>query len=373
MNSFFNKRRVITLITAAVLVVAVIVIALWQNDRSYDSYDVEQSFSTNGASAQNFVSFADGLMAYSRDGAQLYDSDGRTLWNESYNMQNPEVRISGDRLLIYDRGGSTFVIMSPQKEISVISTTHPIVQADIASNGISAVLTEEEDTGYINIYKADGTSLADGQVHLSQTGYPMSIAMSDDGTRLIMSLSVIKTDSLATQINIYDFTDAGDQKKDNIIASFKYDDTVCPQTAFFSDGSAAALTDSGAVLYTSGNDVKEKKKIKTDFETESVIMSGGYFGLIHRTVKNDKVLEVYDDNGRKTCTEKLDASYKRCSFLRDDLLIEQTGEKIRLFDVRGKTKFSYTFPDEVIAFEAAGNERDYFLIQPENSQIIKLN
>ncbi|MBQ1916499.1 MAG: hypothetical protein II177_03365 [Lachnospiraceae bacterium] len=373
MRSFFNKRSVITIIAAAVLIVAVIIAAVWQNARSFETYDVEDSFSIDGASAQNFVSFAGGLMAYSRDGAQYYDQEGNTVWNESYNMQSPEVLISGKRLLIYDKDGSTLVVMSDKKELSVISTTHTIVRADIASDGTSAVLTEEEDTGYINLYRENGTSMAGGQVHLSQTGYPMSIALSDNGTRLIMSLSVVKTESLATRINIYDFTDAGNQKKDNIIASFEYDDTVCPQTAFFTDGTAAAITDGGAILYTSGNEVKEKTKLKTKFTTESVIMSGEYFGLIHRAKGNRKELDVYDENGKQTCAKKLDASYDRCEFIRDDLLIAKTGEKVRLFDVKGKTKFSYDFPDAVIAFEAAGETRDYFLIQQETSQVIKLS
>ena len=373
MKSFFLRRNVIAIIIAVAIAAAVIAVAVWQKDRSFDNYDVEKSFSIDGASSQNFVSFSGGLMSYSRDGAQYYDSEGNTIWNESYNMQSPEVRISGKRLLIYDRGGSSLVIMSDKKEVSLISTTHPIVQADVASNGISAVLTEEEDTGYINLYESDGTAKASGQVHLSQTGYPMSIALSDDGTRLIMSLSVINSESLGTRINIYDFTEAGDQKKNNIIATFEYDDTVCPQTAFFTDGRAVAVTDGGAVIYTSGSNVKEKKKIKTDYETEKVIISGEYVGLVHTSESKSHVLDVYDENGKRTCERKLKSLYDRCDFLMDDLLIEKTENHIRLFDVTGKTRFRYDFPDEVIAFEAAGNTREYFLIQQESSQVIRLD
>ncbi|MGN0240538.1 MAG: DUF5711 family protein [Candidatus Weimeria sp.] len=373
MKSFFSRRNVITMIIAVAIAAAVIIIAVWQKDRFYDNYEVDKSFTIDGASSQNFVSFSGGLMAYSRDGAQYYDSEGNTVWNESYNMQSPEVKISGRRLLIYDRGGSSLVIMSDKKEVSIISTTHPIVQADVASNGISAVLTEEEDTGYINLYESDGSAKASGQVHLSQTGYPMSMAISDDGTRLIMSLSVINSESLGTRINIYDFTENGNQKKNNIIATFEYDDTVCPQTAFFTDGRAVAVTDGGAVVYTSGSKVREKKKIKTDYETEKVIISGEYFGLIHKSSGKSHVLDVYDENGKQTCECKLAASYDRCDFLKDDLLIEKTENQIRLIDVVGKTRFKYDFPDEVIAFEAAENTREYFLVQQESCQVIRLD
>lgn len=372
MKAFSNKRSIITIIVAAVLVAAVIILALWQRGRGYDTYDIEKSFPIDGASAQSFVSFAGGLVGYSRDGAQFYDGEGSTVWNESYNMQSPEVRVSGQRLLIYDRQGSTFVVMSDKKELSVISTTHEIVRADIASNGTAAVLTQEEDTGYISLYRENGTSLAGGQVHLSQTGYPMSIDLSDDGGRLIMSLAAIKSDSIATRINIYDFTDLGDQKKDNIIATFDYDDTVCPQTVFFSDGKAAAFTDKGAVIYSSGRNVRELTQVKAKEQTESVIMSGEYFGLIHRS-GGRAVVMVYDENGRCTAERKLMKSYNGCEFIRDDLLIEKSEEKIRLFDIKGKMRFSYDFPDEVIAMAAASDTREYYLIQAQTSRVIRLS
>ena len=57
MNSFFSRRNVITIIIAVAIAAAVIVIAVWQEGRSFDNYDVEKSFSIDGASSQKFVSF----------------------------------------------------------------------------------------------------------------------------------------------------------------------------------------------------------------------------------------------------------------------------------------------------------------------------
>lgn len=373
MKSFFNRRSTAVIVTAAVLAAVVVILAVWQRGRAYDTYDVERSFSISGASSQRFISFSGGLMSYSRDGAQYYDADGNTVWNDSFNMRSPVVQTSGKRVLIYDRQGNTIVVLSDKKELAVISTTHPIVMAAVASDGVSAVLTQEGDTGYISLYREDSTTLANGQVHLSQTGYPMSMALSEDGSRLIMSFSMVKQNALAARINVYDFTDQGNQKKDNVIATFDYDDTVIPETHFFSDGTAVAVTDSGARIYSSGTEVKETKAVKAGFQIEKVILSGDHFGLIHGTKDSGHAVSVYDERGEQSCTKKLPGTYDRCDFIRDDLLIEKAGNKVSFFDTDGKTRFSYSFPDEIIALEAAGEDREYFLIQQDTSQVIRIS
>lgn len=368
-----SRRTIVTIIIAVCIVALIILGALYQGRRVYESYDVKDSFETDGAQKQNFVPFAGGLLAYSRDGAQYYDSNGLTIWNESYNMPTPVVMQCKERLLIYDRQGSTVVVMSPEKELSVISTNHTIVRADIASDGTVAVLTQENDTGYINLYSDDGKSIAGGQVHLSQTGYPMSIALSDDGRRLIASFEYASGGSLAARINIYDFSSAGEKHKNNIIATFEYENTICPQTGFFSDGSAIAFTDGGVRIFSSGTDVKETGKIDVKTETESVLTGDKYFGLIHRNADNRQILTVYSEDGKKAYTRKLRSSYSGGSFIGSDMIMEQSGKRIEIYDVSGRKRFDYSFPDEVIAFVPTDDEREFFLVQKNTSQIIRLS
>lgn len=367
-----SRRTVVTIVIAVCIIAVVILAAIWQNRRTYDSYDIEKSFDIDGASKQRFMAFAGGLIAYTRDGAQYYDSDGLTVWNESYNMPDPVVEVCGKRLLVYDRQGSTVVVMSPEKELSVISTSHTIVRASIASDGTVAVLTQENDTGYINLYSEDGKSIAGGQVHLSQTGYPLSIALSQDGSRLIVSYAVAASDSLTTRINIYDFTSTGDRHKDNILASTEYTKTISPQTMFFADGRSAAFCDNGVRIFSSGNSIKEAAHISVNYEIESVMTGDGYFGLIHRNRKNARILTVYSEDGRKAYTVKLRSTYSDAQFVSDDHLMVQSGKRIEIYDTSGRKRFAYRFPDEVIAFLPAADNGEYFLVQADTSQVIRL-
>lgn len=369
----FSRRTIFIIIVATCLAVAVIVAAVWQGRRVYDTYDIDVSFSIDGAETQNFLPFDGGLVGYSRDGAQYYDSQGLTIWNESYNMQSPVVRTDDERLIVYDRQGSTIVVMSPEKELTIISTNHPIVTASVASNGNVAVLTQDSDTGYINLYGDDGSSLAGGQVHLEQTGYPMAIGLSHDGQRLVASFQYTSDSSLGARLNIYDFSSAGDRHKDNITATYTYDDTICPQVGFFSDGSAYAFTDSGVRLYSSASTPKELTEVKADYDIDSVVAGDSHFGLIHRDSDNRSILTVYSSNGKESYTKKLRKSYDSCVFTGTDLLIVKSGRMIEILDTTGRKRFGYRFPDEVIAFTEAGDSREYFLVQRDTSAIIRVS
>lgn len=369
----FSRRTIITIAVAIALVVVIIIAAVWNSTRSYDTYDIDKKFSIDGTKTLNFLPFAGGLLSYSRDGAQYYDSSGLTVWNESYNMQSPVVKTDGKRLIVYDRDGSSVVVMSETKELSVISTNHTIVMASVASDGTVAVLTQEGDTGYINLFSDDGTSLAGGQVHLSQTGYPMSLALSDDGSRLIVSFAYTDSTKLATRINIYDFTSAGDRKKDNIIADFEYRDTICPQVEFFSDGRAYAYTDSGVRIFSSGNSAKEDAKVSVKYDIDSVISGDSGFALIHRDSSNRKILTVYSEDGKKNFSMKLHKSYEKCSILENDQILVKSGRLIEIFGKNGHKRFSYRFPDDVVAFVPAEEQREFFLVQRDSTGIIRIS
>ncbi|MBQ1843581.1 MAG: hypothetical protein II133_03185 [Lachnospiraceae bacterium] len=368
-----SRRTIITIAIAAALVAVIVIAAVWSSVRSYDNYDIEDSFSIDGAQTLSFLPFAGGLLSYSRDGAQYYDSSGLTIWNESYNMQSPVVKTCDKRLIVYDRQGSSVVVMSETKELSVISTNHTIVMASVASDGTVAVLTQEGDTGYINLYSDDGKSVAGGQVHLSQTGYPMSLALSDDGQRLIVSFEYAASTRLSTRINIYDFSSAGDRKKDNIIASFEYEDTVCPQVEFFSDGRAYAFTDSGARIYSSGNTVKESTAVKVKYDISAVVSGDDGFGLIHRDADNRRILAVYSEDGKRIFSKKLRSSYESSSLIGNGQVMIKSGKCIEIFGKNGQERFSYRFPDEVEAFVPAEDPREFFLVQRDSTEIIRVS
>ncbi len=368
-----KKNTILIGVVSASLIALVIILAGVSRFRAYDSYEIEDSFRIEGTSGLNFLPFADGILAYSRDGAVHYEKTGATVWNEAYNMLSPVAVTNGSRLIVYDRQGSTLVAMSEEKELWNVSTNHTIVDAAVSADGTVAVLSQDGETGYISLYNDQGKQAGSGQVHLDQTGYPMSLAISDDGKRLIVSFEYPADGRLATRVNIYDFSEDGDRQKDNIMASFRYKDTVCPEVAYFSDGRACAFTGSGVRIYSAGRQIKEAAYVKAGYNIAAVAAGKTGFALIRRDKSDKGVITVYSDNGKEKFRRNLLSSYERVFFLDDGRVMIKSGRQVDIFTRTGRKWFTYRFPDQVEAFIPGETLREFFLVQRDSTQIIKLS
>src|SRR3712207_1207999 len=83
-----------------------------------------------------------------------------------------------------------------------LTTDLPIVEAQVASNGSVAVLMQNGKIGYLRIYDIEGNITANGEVHLDSSGYPLSIAYSQDGQRLAVALANINSGKVKSTLQI---------------------------------------------------------------------------------------------------------------------------------------------------------------------------
>ena len=102
---------------------------------SYDDYEEMSSMEMANESETKYTDFRENLLSYSRDGAFYTDYNGNLIWNATYEMDEPGIKSCGDRLLIYDKQGTRMLIMSSAGSVGELSTTLPIVDADISATG----------------------------------------------------------------------------------------------------------------------------------------------------------------------------------------------------------------------------------------------
>jgi len=57
------------------------------------------------------------------------------------------------------------------------------VKGELAKQGVTAVLMNGENTDYIYIYDKDGTLLSEIETVVARDGFPLAIALSEDGTK----------------------------------------------------------------------------------------------------------------------------------------------------------------------------------------------
>ena len=65
----------------------------------------------------------------------------------------------------------------------------------VARQGTVAALMKNKDVNYIALYNKDGECLAEGALHMENSGYPMDITLTSDGKKLGVSVLDVNSGS----------------------------------------------------------------------------------------------------------------------------------------------------------------------------------
>ncbi len=344
--------------------------------QQYQSYSIEHTAEQGDAVASYYAEFGENLLRYTRDGAFYTDFDGNLIWNETYEMGEPAFESRSGYGILYDKNGTGLLILDTTGAINSMQTNMPITAACVANNGVIAVLMQEGSTGYIYIYNTSGTVLASGELHSNLSGYPVSIALSSDGTMLCVSLLDLKGGVVNSTINFYNFGTAGQDAIDNIVATYSYSDMVIPEVRFMKNDRAVAFGDTEYVIFTNGGKPEVDREIFLEEEVKCLFHNENYFGTI-TSVANEQGevvnrMTIYNLNGRPRYTKDLDIAYKKVELMSNDEVFITDGSRVNLFNSRGLLRFDTTLDTYIYKAFPLSTRREYAIIVTGAIERIKL-
>lgn len=126
----------------------------------------------------------------------VYDSKGVTTLSIHHGYAAPVLKTDGGRLLLYDQGGTKFIVASATREISRGTAPAAIHAADICQNGTFALVTSSSKNAtlatFYDSYGNKGT--------WSSGDLATSIALSPDGKQAAISLIGAEDGALVTSV-----------------------------------------------------------------------------------------------------------------------------------------------------------------------------
>lgn len=169
-----REHRVKVVRRTVILIVTVLAVSagLWvfMALRHYENFDVGSSVDRADTEATKFADFGENILKYSNDGAFYTDTANELIWNQTYEMTDPQIDICEDYLTIYDKKGTMIYIMTKEGILGGIETTMPIQQVRVASQGTVAVLMKKDASGYLAMYDKTGAKLTEGEIHGAKKG-----------------------------------------------------------------------------------------------------------------------------------------------------------------------------------------------------------
>lgn len=370
-----HRRKVAALVIFVLLLLtaAVIVTYIYYANKIYSTYDVISSAARPDTSAAEFMEFQGGLLKCTNDGAVYTDLSGSLMWNQTYEMDQPVVDMCGNYVVIYELSGTQVYILDRTHLQGSVQTTMPVRKVSIAAQGTVAILMENEGTSYLQLYDKTGGQLASGELHVQNSGYPLDLALSENGEKLAVSMLDINDGSVKTVIAFYNFGTVGQNSIDKIVSSYSYADMVIPKIRYLEEDTMVAFGDSRIILFTGAQKPIEDTSIELTGEAKSVFYNETYFGLVYDNVngKNHK-LEYYDTSGKQILNVSFETDYTNIEILANGELCILGESSCEIFNRRGISKFQYDFQESIYQILSGKTQTDYTFILEGETQRVKL-
>lgn len=365
------KRIIVATVTILLLVGGT---ALYMSLRLYTDYDLRASAERSDTKATQFKEFQSNILKYSNDGASYTGHDNEMIWNQTYEMSNPTVDICGGYLVIYDKKGKDIYILNKKGLLHNIETNHPITQVSIAAQGTIAVLMDNQSRGLLSLYDKEGNVLVNGAIHSEKGGYPVAIALSDDGIKLGVSILNVKEGVVKSTLAFYNFGTVGENAIDHMVSVTTYDDMFIPELDFVSEEYMLAIADTGIMVFEGTQTPKEAARIEFMEEVKSVFHNKNYIGVI--SANNDEeihnIIRIYDLKGKKVMEESTDVEYSRAELLSSNEVCIANRTICDIYTIRGVYKFHYEFEEELYSVISGGSALNYTFILDGITEQVRL-
>ena len=340
----------------------------------YDDYEVEKTWERKDSSESHYLNYNSNLIKYSADGIFYTNYDGSLIWNYTYDMVNPCLDVCGDYIVVYDKKGTEVDIFSTKGFIKSITSTTPVMEARVAAQGTVAILLQENTTSYVQMYDQKGTLLVSGEIHPENRGFSVSMALSSDATRLLLSIINVNDGEVSTELVFYDFTSKGKEEEDNIVATYQYLGTLIPKVEYVKNDKALAFSDSRIIIFNNNLRATVAKDIAVTNPMKSIFYNDTHFGYICETALEDgsvvNQLNVYNLFGFRCISKEIENSYDEVSILDNSEICIKNSNEVSLFKLQGIQRFHYTFDENVYDIIPGGTSRRYYIITDNKTEEI---
>ena len=331
-----NGKKVIAV---AAVVAAVCLVFLFVEKRSYHSYKVLNTSEQEDVVSTQYVEMDGDILRYSPDGVSVVDGSMNTVWNETYTMQNPIADVNGSKAVIADSEGTSLYICDKKGITGTVTTSYSIVKVRVAANGMGAAILDNDENTWINFYNPDGSLVAENLTKIDDPGYPLDVAVSDNGVMMV-TFQYVDGNKTTSYVAFYNYGDVGQNEADRIVSGYTYENVVIPQVECISANQYIALRDDGFSTYQGSQIPKESKTINVKQEIVSTFFSDDRIGLVFKNNNKDDLytMEVYNMSGQLKFRKNFNVPYTTIKMSGDNIIMYNSSQ-ICVMNSRGVQKY----------------------------------
>ena len=371
-----HRRYMVIIAAIGVIVIAIAVVLVMRLIDGYvfTSYSVTGSLNREDIESSGYIAYGDGYIRYSNDGAAYYTAKGKALWNQTYSMQKPQVKICEDCVAIGDINGNTIYIFNKNGNIGKVDTSLVRSQIEVAANGAVAAVLEDNEANYINMYDKEGNKIYSVKTTLAGDGYPLDISISNDSAKLIASYVYVSGEEIKTNVVFYNFSEVGQNETERVVGGFNhYNDVLVGDVQFLSNNIAVAVGENVISIYKIKEYPSLEKEIQIDNTIDRVFFGTDYIGLVLDNSDSGELYKmvVYNFSGSKVCEAEFGTQVDNIQFDGSSVVMNNS-TSFSVFNLKGKNVANMSFDMPASKVLPTGTRGEYILINTKYIQNIKL-
>lgn len=354
-------------------ILAVVALAAFENIK-YSGYDIINSTNKVDTETAEYVDYNGGYIRYSNDGIAYYTQKNDIVWNQTYEMTNPQVKVCGKAVAVGDINGSIIYIFNETGMRGTVDTSLSIAQVEVSSQGLVAAVLEDVNANYINLYNTEDEKIYTVKTTIEKDGYPLDVSISDDATKLVASYVYISGNSIKTNVVFYNFSEVGQNETERVVGGFnQYDSTLVPDVEFVNETCAIAIGENVLSIYKIKEYPSLSKEIAIDGEINRVFVSNEYIGIVIKNAESGDVYKmiVYDVSGKQLFEKAFSTEYKEIKFDGKSIIM-YNDTLFTLLNIKGRTQLEQSFDLPVESILSLGTKGNYMLVSSKYIQEIKL-
>lgn len=319
---------------------AVLVIRSVAEHWHYNSYEIVATRTQEDVLSSDYAKLGEKVLKYGQETASLLDESGEILWSGNYSIHAPEIYVNGDSAVIYDKNGTAMSLFDSGGQLSNIQTNLPIIKARISQKGYAAAILADRENTWINYYSTNGSEIATIKTRMDEPGYPMDMAISENGTLIAVSYLTAESGSPGTNVIFYNFETTGQNQIDNQVSTYAYPGVLAPQLEYLSGNRCLLVREDGFSVYEGGQIPKETSRVNVNREILSVFHNEEYIGMIFQSKKNAEryTMEVYRTTGKQVLKKEIDFPYADVK-INGNQIIMNNSSQLYIVTVDGVEKF----------------------------------
>lgn len=296
----------------------------------------------------SYATLGSNIVYYTRDGASCLSPKGKLIWSISYEMQEPLVSQAGDVLAIGDYNGSVIYLQNAAGTLGSVNTNMPIQALAVSESGEVAAVLSDTDVVWVYLFDSSGNTIAYFKTTMSQSGYPVSVAVSPSGELVCVSHLLATENGLSSSIAFYNFGDVGQNVAENNVSGFNYDNEIFPITMFLSDSVCAAVSDSRIAFFNGRQIPQSGNNAMLTQELRGVYTGDDYIGLLfmNEGVDVQSTLQIYDASGTAVGSVTLPEDYTNIQ-IAGKAVYASNDSSLAIYSVEGKKRYEGDFDQKV--------------------------